>query len=532
MAQDLSYLKNIGTRAVADNMSIDTTKFFQCFWNSIFFHAMDGNPYMYLGQTLYSTGSASYANIFEGTVDNEATYGTGKIVAILGYNKRKHGEITYVKHCQTEDSARLVMLTSNGYVLGLGENDNGWLNQGNNTRVTNRLLEIYDPADYSNDKATKTRINDSGRSNGGAINVIYILTAGGKIWACGDGSNGKLGQNSTSDSNTLVQTQDGSGVSTGWVDFETGTGSGSTTCIAVKTDGSWHALGDGGTEITGGGNSSTDRLVWTSISELPTKAHKKFMVFGSTSKSDCLVLYNDGDLYHAGNNASGIADNGNTTSVHTYALIRQNVDDFHVTIKENASTQSVLTEEGTDIFGIGENAQGQLPNGNNTDQRNFVAHTSDYIPSGYVVQNIWTATHSCAGYLGMYFYRLYNSTTGDYKVYVKGYNGYNGFGNGTSTSTSTSSNVPYDLTPHLPCPPEDILEMQIQGYTGGQQGGWSAIITKQGELYGTGDVWGSNGSGVYANSYNNFPYSDGGQVNEHSTFQKITLHGTGNSRET
>ena len=266
MAQDLSYLKNIGTRAVAGSMAIDTTKFFQCFWNSIFFHAMDGNPYMYLGQTLYVTGSSTYHNIFEGTQDDESSYGTGKIMAILGYNKRIHGEITYVKHTQGNNSARLVMLTSNGYVLGLGENDNGWLNQGNTTRVTKHLVEIYDPSDYSNDKATKTRITDSGRSSAGAINTIYILTAGGKIYACGDGLHGKLGQNSTSDSNTLVQTQDGSGASTGWVDFETSTGSSTTTCIAVKTDGSWHALGDGATEITGAGNSSTDRLLWTSIS--------------------------------------------------------------------------------------------------------------------------------------------------------------------------------------------------------------------------------------------------------------------------
>ena len=187
MTLQYNNIKNVMTGA-SDAYQIDISKYYNLGKSSVLFHGMNGGIYFYRA---ICKGTVATAGIFMyGTstaVNNSSSYMGGRLFPLHGHNPKLHGDVTYCQfgNQMSDGTERLLIMTKNGYVLGAGENAEGWLAQGNSTDQLIELVEIYDPTDYSNDKAIKTR-HSNGTSSHSTDCTVYILTAGGKLWAAGD----------------------------------------------------------------------------------------------------------------------------------------------------------------------------------------------------------------------------------------------------------------------------------------------------------------------------------------------------------
>jgi len=531
MVQHFHNLKTVNTAIANHGLNVDISKAFYMNIHCFCFTATNGLPYMYRGSAKVLANG-----IFMNTSDMHVSYGTGHLFHINGHNPHLHGDITqWIAQTAVDNNFEaLVVLTENGYVLGAGDNYNGWLAQGNTTDVTQELVEIYDPTDYSNDHATKVR-HTFGHAQPTANygQTLYILTAGGKIYASGDGNHGKLGQGSTSDSNTLIHTQDGSGTVSNWVDFETSFGDDTTAAIAVKSDGSWYSLGDGTTYITGEGNTSTDRTTWTAISELPSsKTVSDIKIIGSWARAAAFVLFTDGTLYGCGSNSRGVMDQGDTTDLSTYTQLDTGVDEIFVHMNNRNSATEVETliyRKGTTYYLNGYDAYNQsMTDPGNDGNRTTTVTMGTALPTGFAIEKIFKPTSGNSS-LSEYFSIAKNSTTNEHRVYYHGSNSYGQMGNGTTTHASNSDLDSNEITKYLPCHAKDIIHMEMTYTLSMYMIAW--CIDKFGNVYATGTKRGWQTGTTYNAQYDHFPFR-GAATRDHSKiWQRVTPFIEGNSRE-
>lgn len=529
MTLNYNNIKNVSTSS-ADAYQVDINKYFCLAKNSVLFHGMNGGVYFYrgIGRGTVSTNGIFYYSTST-AINTTSSYMGGRTFPLHGHKPYLHGDVTY---CQFGSSMatgteKLMIMTKNGYVLGAGDNAEGWLAQGNTTDQIIQLVEIYDPTDYSNDKAIKARLS-TGTGEHASDCTVYILTAGGKLWAAGDGNHGKLGQGSTTDSNTLVQTQDTSGAVSNFIDFETSFGDDTTAVIAVKSDNSLWSLGDGGTDILGNGNTS-DYTTFTSISELPTKKVKKIRINSTIAECTAYILYDDGALWACGHNNRGQLGNGNTTDVNTYFETDTSVDDIYMLNPEGDGTTTntgLITRKGTTYYAVGYANYNILLNNasNNTTGLTAFTQMGTALPSGFAIhtifENITMPAHN--GQHG--FIRIYNSTTGEYRILAPMYNIDGNMGDNTQTTISNPGTIDdIDITEHLPCRVNDVEYMT---YVGGYScGSISWLLDKFGNVYACGSADSYNGTSA-VDSLNSFPFDYGTRGTESEFWTRVTFNGS------
>ena len=529
MTLNYNNIKNVMTGA-ADAYQIDISKYYNLGKSSVLFHGMNGGIYFYraIGRGTVNTSGIFYYTTST-AINTTSSYMGGRTFPLHGHIPALHGDVTYCQfgNQMSDGTERLLILTKNGYVLGAGENAEGWLAQGNSTDRLIELVEIYDPTDYSNDKAIKTR-HSNGTSSHNTDCTVYVLTAGGKLWAAGDGNNGKLGQGSTSDSNVLVQTQDTSGAVSNFIDFETTFGDDSTAVIAVKSDNSLWSLGAGETDVLGNGNTS-DYQTFTSIAELPTKKVKKIRFNSTINECTSYILYDDGALWACGHNNRAQLANGNTTDVTTYFETETGVDDMYMLNPEGESSTTntgLIIRKGTTYYLAGYAAYNIMLNNvsNQTSGYTDFTEMGTGLPSGFAIHTIFENIVSAGNNGQNGFIRIYNSTTGEYRILAPMYNIDGQTGNNTQTTVSNPGTIDdVDITKHLPCRVNDVEYMT---YVGGHGcGSISWLLDKFGNVYACGSADSYNGSSI-VDSLNSFPFDYGTRGTESEQWRKVTFNGS------
>ena len=139
MVQHFHNLKAVNTSIAQAGLQIDISKAYYVNIHCVCFTATNGIPYIYRGGHENDTTA-----VLNKGRDTHVSYATGHLFHIAGHNPDLHGDITQWIAQTAVDNAfeALIVLTENGYVLGAGDNYNGWLAQGNTTDIVNELIEI------------------------------------------------------------------------------------------------------------------------------------------------------------------------------------------------------------------------------------------------------------------------------------------------------------------------------------------------------------------------------------------------------
>ncbi len=243
------------------------------------------------------------------------------------------GPLNYSEVLLATDAAEVIAIAydTSGYIVATGLGGVGHFGIGSTADQTRWRL-IWDGTDssksYFNHYPRKVLTNNRGICGAEANTTVWVLTDLNNIWAAGEGATGALGQNSTVDSASWVLTQDTSGNALGFIDNAwCAVNTTSPTIICRDLFGAWFGLGEGASGVLGGGV-VTDRLRWTQITELPTNSPSKVRFAGQNLVLDCFILFDNGELWGAGDNNAGTQGDGTVVLKSTYAVRRTDVADF------------------------------------------------------------------------------------------------------------------------------------------------------------------------------------------------------------
>ena len=189
---------------------------------------------------------------------------------------------------------------------------------------------------------------------------------------------------------------------------------------------------------------------------------------GTVSTSHTIVLMTDGTVYGTGNNTNGQIGNGTNTQRTTLTAMTSVSGKTPVAISCGTSHTIVLMTDGS-VYGTGFNGSGQLGNGNTTQRTTLTAMTP---VSGKTVKSI-----SCGTY-----YTIVLMTDGT--VYGTGSNGNGQLGIGNTTQRTT-------LTAMTPVSGKTVKAISCGGY-------YTIVLMSDGSVYGTG----SNGNGQLGDGTN------------------------------
>ncbi|OIP63676.1 MAG: hypothetical protein AUK34_01090 [Ignavibacteria bacterium CG2_30_36_16] len=254
-----------------------------------------------------------------------------------------------------------------------------------------------------------------------------------------------------------------------------GTGSGSYT-IAAKSDGTVYTWGANYFGQLGNGNTGTS-------SNVPVAVNTSGVLNGKTitqvaaGRSCSIALASDGTVYTWGNNAFGQLGNGNYTDSNVPVAVNTSGVLSGKTITQVAAGEShsiALASDGT-VYTWGYNLDGQLGNGNYTDSNVPVAVITSGVLNGKTITQVAAVgNHSIA-------------LASDGTVYTWGYNLYGQLGNGNNTN----SNEPVAV----------VTSGVLSGKTITQVAGGeyhSIALASDGTVY----TWGNNLDGQLGNGNN------------------------------
>ena len=249
------------------------------------------------------------------------------------------------------------------------------------------------------------------------------LTADGKVYSWGYNAYGGLGNNSTANSPVPVAV-------TGALAGKTVTAiaAGSYHSLALTSDGTVYSWGQN-TYGQLGNNSTTQSNVPVAVTSTGALAGKTVTAIAA-GYSHSLALTLDGEVYGWGNNANGQLGNGGTAQSNvpvavtsTGALAGKTV----TAIVAGYSHSLALTSDGT-VYSWGQNTYGQL--GNNSTTQSNVPVTATGALAGRMVTAIAAGQyHSLA-------------RTSDGKVYGWGYNYFGQLGNNSTANSSVPVTIP------------------------------------------------------------------------------------------
>lgn len=468
-------------------LKIDTSAPIEVSPYAIGFKALNGKWYI-----MYVTARTNLVEQpFFGAGGLGSSFTGTDIIELPEYVEGK-GPLDYSEIILATDVSEVIAIAydTSGYIIATGLAGVGHFGLGSTTDLTKWTL-IWDGTDVSKSYFAhwpkKVLTNNRGLALAEANTTVWVLTDLGGIWAAGEGATGALGQNSTTDSNVWVETQDTTGnalifVDDAWCAINTT----SPTIICRTVFGDWYGLGEGASGVLGGGV-VTDRLRWTQITELPTTAVRKVMFAGQNLVLDCLILFDDNSLWGAGDNNAGSLGDGTTVLKNTYASRATDVVDFWIAAARYSTGNNTTWIKKTDgtLHTTGESGNRQCLFGIATDRNTFGQATD--IPSGYTVETVWPG---CAEGAAAFFSR-WTDGSGNYKIMAVGYNG-----DGTRGDNTVVTGVHSDITNHLIVNPTDIAYMETMHVLNASRKGYSILVTNTGELYATGRVQPSSDGGT------------------------------------
>jgi alpha-tubulin suppressor-like RCC1 family protein len=179
-------------------------------------------------------------------------------------------------------------LKTDGTLWMWGKGENGQLGQGNTDN-------------HSSPVQVGALTTWSGIAAGGWWTAA--LKTDGTIWAWGEGASGQLGQGNTTDYSSPVQV----GALTTWSKIAAGNGYEEGTVLAIKTDGTLWAWGEGSAGQLGDGT-TVDKSSPVQVGALTTWAQC------SPGYKQSQALKTDGTLWAWGSGANGTLGQGNTTN--------------------------------------------------------------------------------------------------------------------------------------------------------------------------------------------------------------------------
>ena len=249
-------------------------------------------------------------------------------------------KVTQVRACCIHTLA----LTSGGHVLAWGANGDGQLGDGTTT---------------SSDVPVKVKIPRGTKVTSVRAGCVFslALTSTGQVLAWGDNLDGQLGDGTTSNSDTPVRVRLPAGTTV------TAISAGQDFGLARTSKGHVRAWGHGdGGRLGDGSTSNSDTPVKV---KLPTGARVKALAAGGTHS---LALTSDG-LFAWGFNGDGQLGDGTTTSsdtpVRIFILVRGR-SLGHVTSLFAGCSHSLVLFSGGALFAWGDNTSGQLGDGTTT----------------------------------------------------------------------------------------------------------------------------------------------------------------------
>ena len=263
---------------------------------------------------------------------------------------------------------------------------------------------------------------------------ILVLKENGEVWGSGVNSNSELAQGDTTNRAEPVRIKtDENTYLENIIQLEVGQAS----AYALDKDGNVWSWGYNGHGQLGLGD-TTNRTYATKVTTMVGYNTMPKVIQISAGYQEIQILLEDGQVYTAGRNNYGQLGNENYGQANN--LVKTLRVENIVSINSGHYTRMYLTQTGR-ILTNGYGGYGDLGQAHNSNT-NTVAFVKNKDNTGYLenVVEIAGGNHTVG------------AITKDEKVYVWGYNGNGGFGNGTTTN----SNIPVDIT--------DILK-SVNGYT-------------------------------------------------------------------
>jgi len=216
---------------------------------------------------------------------------------------------------------------------------------------------------------------------GGTAHTI-ALKSDGTVWTWGSNSSGQLGNGGTTSRKLADQVKtSNSAFLTGVVSISAG----DNFCAAVKSDGTVWAWGDNSLGQIGIGSTTTQKYaVQVKLSSGSALTGVSRVMCGSTHT---IALKSDGTVWSWGNNANGQLGNGNTTQAKNPVQVKINSTTFFTgasAVAAGASHSAILKSDGS-VYACGLNSSGQLSINSTTQQ---LYPTQSVSSAGPVLANI------------------------------------------------------------------------------------------------------------------------------------------------
>jgi len=300
------------------------------------------------------------------------------------------------------------VLASNAQVYCAGSNSSGQLGNGNTTSQSTPVQFIV-PGWGVNKLVTS---NDT--------NTCVIATSNNYLYCAGDNSSGQLGDNSTTARSTPVQFGGANGFFSGAPMIDAVVGSGLTCATSSLSGASKNLICSGQNTYGQLGNGGTTSPV-TNLSAYVTPAGNppQSVVHGSGGYNVCaLTTFNA--MYCSGGGSSGELGNGATSNQST--PVRFGASLGAIKMGSTSGLHTCALAYSAVAYCAGYNAQGQLGNGNTTNQSTPVQFP---LPAFQAATSVMTSfRNTCA-----------LSSLGN--LYCAGLNDYGQLGNGNTTNQSS-----------------------------------------------------------------------------------------------
>jgi alpha-tubulin suppressor-like RCC1 family protein len=187
-----------------------------------------------------------------------------------------------------------------------------------------------------------------------SLNSTAIIKDDGTLWTCGDNTYGQLGDGTTISSNVPIQVP---GISTA-VQVATGNGF----MIVLLSDGTLRGVGNNSTGQLGIGTNINSPLLIT----LPGVTNAKYIECGSSS-----TFYIDvnGNVFGTGSNLVGQL--GNNSTISTTSFVQMTGITNAISVSSGFNFTVVIKSDGT-VWSVGSNANGRLGDGSMVLYRSLV----------------------------------------------------------------------------------------------------------------------------------------------------------------